>query len=110
MRQRLDADDPTAATIHTSALKRQQIRQFGYADQRMSDYEEDHLVPLGLGGSPDQPAQSLARAKGIGRRLECGHEGRARGCADPYGLFGPGAAGGGAAAIATDWIAAIRDT
>src|SRR4051812_30007264 len=31
---------------YTSALKRQQIRDFGYADPRMSDYEEDHLVPL----------------------------------------------------------------
>jgi len=37
---------------YTSALKRQQIRDFGYVDRRMSDYEEDHLVPLGLGGAP----------------------------------------------------------
>jgi hypothetical protein len=37
---------------HTSALKRQQIREFGYADRRMGAYEEDHLVPLGLGGAP----------------------------------------------------------
>src|SRR5271165_3102264 len=40
---------------YTSALKRQQIREWGYADQRMSDYEEDHLVPLGLGGAPYDP-------------------------------------------------------
>jgi hypothetical protein len=37
---------------YTSALKRQQIRDFGYVDRRMGDYEEDHLVPLGLGGVP----------------------------------------------------------
>jgi hypothetical protein len=43
---------------YTSALKRQQIRDFGYADRRMSDYEEDHLVPLGLGGSPTDPHPS----------------------------------------------------
>jgi hypothetical protein len=40
---------------YTSALKRHQIRNFGYADPRMSDYEKDHLVPLGLGGAPYDP-------------------------------------------------------
>ncbi len=40
---------------YTSALKRKQIREFGYADRRMGDYEEDHLVPLDLGGSPTDP-------------------------------------------------------
>jgi hypothetical protein len=28
---------------YTTALKRQQIREFGYADRKLSDYEEDHL-------------------------------------------------------------------
>jgi hypothetical protein len=37
---------------YTSALKRQQIRELGYPDQRMSAYAEDHLVPLSLGGAP----------------------------------------------------------
>jgi hypothetical protein len=37
---------------YTSALKRQQIRDFGYADRKMGDFEEDHLIPLDLGGSP----------------------------------------------------------
>jgi hypothetical protein len=40
---------------YTSALKRRQIRDWGYADQRMADFEEDHLIALGLGGSPDDP-------------------------------------------------------
>src|ERR1700709_1896659 len=31
---------------YTLALKRQQLREFGYTDRRMSDFEEDHLVPL----------------------------------------------------------------
>jgi hypothetical protein len=34
------------------ALKRDQIRAFGYADRRLSGYEEDHLIPLALGGAP----------------------------------------------------------
>jgi hypothetical protein len=40
---------------YTSALKRSQIARYGYADRRLSDYEEDHLIPLEIGGSPDDP-------------------------------------------------------
>jgi hypothetical protein len=40
---------------NTSALKRQQILEFGYADRRLGAYEEDHLVPLDLGGAPYDP-------------------------------------------------------
>ena len=39
----------------TSRLKRWQIRQYGYRDRRMSQYEEDHLIPLDLGGAPADP-------------------------------------------------------
>jgi len=40
---------------YTSKLKREQIRAYGYSDTRMYDYEEDHLISLELGGSPDNP-------------------------------------------------------
>ena len=40
---------------YTSHLKREQIRQYGYSDYRMRDYEEDHLISLEVGGSPDNP-------------------------------------------------------
>lgn len=40
---------------YTEALKRAQIREYGYSDRRLGDYEEDHLVSLELGGSPDSP-------------------------------------------------------
>jgi hypothetical protein len=36
----------------TQKLKRQQIGELGYQDHRMSQYEEDHLIPLSLGGAP----------------------------------------------------------
>ncbi|MBO1416933.1 hypothetical protein J0670_20265 [Streptomyces sp. FH025] len=42
-------------TSYTNALKTQQIAQYGYADTNLSDYEEDHLVPLELGGAPRDP-------------------------------------------------------
>jgi hypothetical protein len=37
---------------YTEKLKRQQIVEYGYRDKRLHDYEEDHLIPLELGGSP----------------------------------------------------------
>ena len=37
---------------YTSPLKVEQLTAFGYADQNPSDYEEDHRVPLELGGAP----------------------------------------------------------
>jgi hypothetical protein len=37
---------------YTSALKKQQLAAWGYADQNPSHYEEDHLISLELGGAP----------------------------------------------------------
>ncbi|MGF6996898.1 hypothetical protein [Paraburkholderia sp. GAS32] len=37
---------------YTNALKKRQIEQFGYADRKARDYEEDHLVALSIGGAP----------------------------------------------------------
>ncbi len=43
------------AERYTEELKREQIREYGYGDRRLRDYEEDHLISLELGGSPDSP-------------------------------------------------------
>jgi len=45
-----------APAAYTNALKIVQIREYGYADHNVADYEEDHLVPLELGGAPRDPA------------------------------------------------------
>ena len=37
---------------YTTALKRAQLVTYGYANRTLSRYEEDHLIPLELGGSP----------------------------------------------------------
>jgi hypothetical protein len=42
-------------TSYTNPLKAQGIADYGYSDTNMSDYEEDHLVPLELGGAPRDP-------------------------------------------------------
>ena len=43
-------------SAYTTALKVVQIEQYGYVDKKLADYEEDHLVPLELGGAPRDPA------------------------------------------------------
>ena len=40
---------------YTHRLKIQQIREYGYSDTRLRDYEEDHFIPLNLGGNPTDP-------------------------------------------------------
>jgi hypothetical protein len=41
---------------YTNDLKRYQIRQYRYADTDPRDYEEDHLIPLSVGGNPTSPS------------------------------------------------------
>src|SRR5690242_14366323 len=39
-------------TSYTNPLKARQIAAYGYPDTAPADYEEDHLIPLELGGAP----------------------------------------------------------
>lgn len=40
---------------YTNKLKKSQIREYGYGDTNPRDYEEDHLIPLSVGGNPTDP-------------------------------------------------------
>ncbi len=40
---------------YTNKLKKRQMRQYGYADTNPKHYEEDHLIPLSIGGNPQDP-------------------------------------------------------
>jgi hypothetical protein len=40
---------------YTNRLKLEQISEYGYSDSRLRDYEEDHFIPLELGGNPTDP-------------------------------------------------------
>ena len=42
-------------SAYTSALKIAQLFEYGYADKNPTHYQEDHLVPLELGGAPRDP-------------------------------------------------------
>jgi hypothetical protein len=43
------------STRYTNTLKAAQITAYGYTDTNLADYEEDHLIPLELGGHPTDP-------------------------------------------------------
>ena len=40
---------------YTNHLKVEQIREYAYPDSSVKDYEEDHFIPLELGGNPTDP-------------------------------------------------------
>lgn len=40
---------------YTNKLKFEQIEAYGYSDKNPRDYEEDHLIPLEVGGNPTDP-------------------------------------------------------
>jgi hypothetical protein len=40
---------------YTDALKIEQIKAYRYTDTNPADYEEDHLIPLEVGGHPTDP-------------------------------------------------------
>lgn len=40
---------------YTNRLKKRQIREYDYADINPRHYEEDHLIPLEIGGNPRDP-------------------------------------------------------
>jgi hypothetical protein len=42
-------------TSYTDVLKAEQIKAYGFTDTNLADYEEDHLIPLEVGGHPTDP-------------------------------------------------------
>jgi hypothetical protein len=43
------------SSSYTNKLKKQQIIEYGYFDNNLKNYEEDHLISLELGGDPSSP-------------------------------------------------------
>jgi hypothetical protein len=40
---------------YTNKLKKRQMREYGYDDRNPKHFEEDHLIPLSIGGNPRDP-------------------------------------------------------
>lgn len=49
---------------YTNRLKKRQIREYGYADTNPRHYEEDHLIPLEIGGDPRDPRNLWPEPRG----------------------------------------------
>jgi hypothetical protein len=50
---------------YTNALKKQQLADWSYSDTNMKDFEEDHLVPLEVGGHPTDPQNLWPEPYGV---------------------------------------------
>jgi hypothetical protein len=96
------------AEPYTERLKREQIAAYGYPDHRLRDYEEDHLIPLNLGGAPSDP-HNLWPQPHLGRH-DWGSYAKDRLEARLNDLVCDGSLplGTARAAIASDWTAAYR--
>jgi hypothetical protein len=44
------------SSYYTNKLKLKQIKEYGYVDKDPKHYEEDHLIPLSVGGATSDPA------------------------------------------------------
>ena len=92
----------------TYQMKRRQLREWRYANRRLRDYEEDHLVPLALGGAPDDARNLWPEPRispdgwGADRKDELEAALSRLVCSGQLPLASA------QAAIATDWIAAYR--
>lgn len=49
------SDTIRPSSYYTNTLKIKQINEYGYADKNPQNYEEDHLIPLSIGGHPTDP-------------------------------------------------------
>jgi hypothetical protein len=91
---------------YTTQLKRLQMRRYGVAGQAMKDFELDHLIPLELGGAPDDPANLWPQPRlgrwNAGLKDDLERALNRRVCQGRLSLSDA------QRAIRTDWIAAYR--
>ena len=53
---------------YTTNLKKQGIKEYRYTEKRLSEFEEDHLISLQLGGNPTDPKNLWPEPY----RIQCG--------------------------------------
>jgi hypothetical protein len=55
---------------YTNPLKLKQLKDWHYTDQDPRDFEEDHFIPLALGGSPTNPQNLWPEPWGQARKTD----------------------------------------
>jgi hypothetical protein len=93
---------------YTSTLKRRQIHEYGYADRRLGHYEEDHLVPLGLGGAPYDPRNLWPEPRSSPDGWDADRKNELEYALNRLVCRGRVALAAAQRAIATNWIAAYQ--
>lgn len=93
---------------YTEALKRRQIREYGYSEHRLRDYEEDHLVPLELGGAPADPRNLWPEPHDPADGWGSYAKDRLENALNDLVCRGTLSLAAAQSAIATDWITAYR--
>lgn len=93
---------------YTYRLKRRQMRAWGYADRRLRDYEEDHLVPLSLGGAPYDRGNLWPEPRYAADGWDADRKDELEARLAQLVCSGNVSLGEAQRAIARDWIAAYR--
>jgi hypothetical protein len=91
---------------YTSRLKRQQIRQYGYADRDPRHYEEDHVIALTIGGHPTDPHNLWPQP--YAGRCNARHKDRLENTLHRLVCAGELTLADAQAEIATDWTESYR--
>lgn len=93
---------------YTEKLKRSQIRAYRYEDRRLGDYEEDHLIPLELGGSPTSPQNLWPEPHYVPGNLGSHSKDRLENRLHKLVCRGDLSLNNARRAIASDWVAAYK--
>ncbi len=92
---------------YTEPLKFSGIKLYGYSDKKVSDYEEDHLIPLEIGGNPTDPKNLWPEPHHIGNWGAYVTDNLENKLHDLV-CSGRLSLGTAQQAIATDWVAAYK--
>ncbi len=92
-------------SAYTDALKTQQITEYGYLDTNLANYEEDHLIPLELGGSPTDPKNLWPEPRGGAESAS--DKDRVENALHVKVCGGALTLSAAQSAIATDWLTAV---
>ena len=93
---------------HTQALKRQGIAAYGYTDKDPRDYQEDHLIPLELGGDAADPHNLWPQPRFTSDGWDAEAKDRLERRLHALVCRGVVPLGVAQRAIATDWVGAYR--
>jgi hypothetical protein len=94
-------------TSYTNPLKTQQIRQYRYTDTRVASYEEDHEIPLELGGSPRDPKDLWPEPRHASTGQTAASKDRVENKLKSMVCAGTAGLNAAQQAIATDWRTAV---